>query len=125
MENKYNTIRTKLLLIINSEINNNPNRIQFKSLNQKKSCIQIFKIEIKEFYQGNTYDNNIFSNKLFQFDSPSSELNTNPVSGYSNNSKKIENKKECILPIKYLYTLVDELKSEKPLKRKVKKSKSN
>ncbi len=125
MENKFNEIRTKLLLIINCEIDNNINKIEFKSLKQKKNCIENFKIEFKEFYQGNTYDNNIFSNKLFQFDSPSSELNTNPVSGYSNNSKKIENKKECILPIKYLYTLVDELKSEKPLKRKVKKSKSN
>ena len=125
MENKYNTIRTKLLLIINSEINNNSNKIQFKSLNQKKSCIQNFKIEIKEFYQGNTYDNNIFSTKLFQFESPLSELNTNPVSEYTNNSNEKENKKECILPIKYLYTLVDELKSEKPLKRKVQKSKSN
>ena len=125
MENKHNEIRTKLLLIINSELDNDINKIQFKSLKHKESCIENFKIEFKEFYQGNTYENDIFSNKLFQFESPLSELNTNPVSDYSNNPIKKEKKKECILPIKFLHTLVEELKSEKPFKRTVKKSKSN
>ena len=62
MENKFNEIRTELLLIINCEIDNDINKIEFKSLKQKKNYIKNFKIEFKEFYQINTYDNNIFLN---------------------------------------------------------------
>ena len=62
MENKFNEIRTELLLIINCEIDNDINKIKFKSLKQKKNYIENFKIEFKEFYQINTYDNNIFLN---------------------------------------------------------------
>ena len=62
MENKLNEIRTKLLLIINCEIDYDINKIEFKSLKQKKNYIKNFKIEFKEFYQINTYDNNIFLN---------------------------------------------------------------
>ena len=51
MENKLNEIRTKLLLIINCEIDNDINKIEFKSLKQKKNYIKNFKIEFKEFYQ--------------------------------------------------------------------------
>ena len=68
MENKFNEIRTKLLLIINCEIDNDINKIEFKSLKQKKidndinkiefkslkqkkNYIENFKIEFKEFYQ--------------------------------------------------------------------------
>ena len=51
MENKFNEIRTELLLIINCEIDNDINKIEFKSLKQKKNYIKNFKIEFKEFYQ--------------------------------------------------------------------------
>ena len=51
MENKFNEIRTKLLLIINCEIDYDINKIEFKSLKQKKNYIENFKIEFKEFYQ--------------------------------------------------------------------------
>ena len=61
-ENKFNEIRTKLLLIINCEIDNDINKIEFKSLKQKKNYIENFKIEFKEFYKINKYNNNIFLN---------------------------------------------------------------
>lgn len=123
---KENQIRTTLLLKINSEINNQKNKIEFKSLSRKKHLINSFKIEFKEFFQGNIFQKDFISNNLFQFDSPICELDTNPISLNSNTiSKEKEDKNEFIIPLKYLHSLCNDFKSEKPLKRKLIKSKSN
>ena len=125
MENKENQIRTILLVKINSEINNQENKIEFKSLARKKHLINNFKIEFKEFFQGNTLEKNFISKNLFQFESPISELDTNPtlIKSKKINEKK-EKKIEKILPLKYLQSLSEDLKSNKPLKRKLTKSKT-
>lgn len=122
MENKNNHIRTILLLKTNSELNNN-NTIEFKSLSNKKNIIENYKIEFNEFYQG--YENNFVSNNLFQFESPISELDTNPVSINSNKiNKNKEEKSENILPLKYLHSLCENLKLKKPIIRKLTKCKT-
>ncbi len=125
MENKENQIRTILLLQINSEINNHKNnKLEFKSLSRKKHLINNFKIEFKEFFQGN--DNNFISKNLFQFESPICELDTNPISFNSNKiSNEEEEKKEFTMPLKYLHSLCNDFKSQIPLQRKLFKSKSN
>ena len=123
MDTKSNEIRTILLLKINSEINDNNNKIEFKSLKNKKNVIENYKIEFNEFYQG--FENNFISNNLFQFESPISELDTNPtlIKSKKLNEKK-EEKTEKIFPLKYLQSLCEDLKSNKPLKRKLTKSKT-
>lgn len=126
MENKENQIRTILLVKINSEINNQENKIEFKSLARKKHLINNFKIEFKEFFQGNTLEKNFISKNLFQFESPICELDTNPISFNSNKiSNEEEEKKEFTMPLKYLHSLCNDFKSEKPLQRKLIKCKSN
>ena len=123
MDTQSNEIRTILLLKINSEINDNNNKIEFKSLSNKKNVIENYKIEFNEFYQG--FENNFISNNLFQFESPISELDTNPtlIKSKKLNEKK-EEKTEKIFPLKYLQSLCEDLKSNKPLKRKLTKSKT-
>ena len=123
MDTKSNEIRTILLLKINSEIDIKNNKIEFKSLSNKKNVIENYEIEFNEFYQG--YENNFISNNLFQFESPISELDTNPtlIKSKKINEKK-EKKIEKILPLKYLQSLSEDLKSNKPLKRKLTKSKT-
>ena len=123
MDTKSNEIRTILLLKINSEIDIKNNKIEFKSLSNNKNVIENYEIEFNEFYQG--YENNFISNNLFQFESPISELDTNPtlIKSKKINEKK-EKKIEKILPLKYLQSLSEDLKSNKPLKRKLTKSKT-
>ena len=123
MDTKSNEIRTILLLKINSEIDIKNNKIEFKSLSNKKNVIENYEIEFNEFYQG--YENNFISNNFFQFESPISELDTNPtlIKSKKINEKK-EKKIEKILPLKYLQSLSEDLKSNKPLKRKLTKSKT-
>ena len=94
MENKENQIRTILLVKINSEINNQENKIEFKSLARKKHLINNFKIEFKEFFQGITLEKNFISKNLFQFESPICELDTNPISFNSNKISNEERKKK-------------------------------
>lgn len=123
MDTKSNEIRTILLLKINSEIDIKNNKIEFKSLSNNKNVIENYEIEFNEFYQG--YENNFISNNLFQFESPISELDTNPTLIKSNKiNEKKEKKIEKILPLKYLQSLSEDLKSNKPLKRKLTKSKT-
>jgi hypothetical protein len=123
MDTKSNEIRTILLLKINSEIDIKNNKIEFKSLSNKKNVIENYEIEFNEFYQG--YENNFISNNFFQFESPISELDTNPTLIKSNKiNEKKEKKIEKILPLKYLQSLSEDLKSNKPLKRKLTKSKT-
>ena len=123
MDTKSNEIRTILLLKINSEINDNNNKIEFKSLSNKKNVIENYKIEFNEFYQG--FENNFISNNLFQFESPISELDTNPtlIKSKKLNEKK-EEKIEKIFPLKYLRSLCEDLKAKKPFIRKLTKSKT-
>jgi hypothetical protein len=52
MDTKSNKIRTILLLKINSEIDDNNNKIEFKSISKKKNVTENYKIEFNEFYQG-------------------------------------------------------------------------
>ena len=123
MDTKSNEIRTILLLKIDSEIDIKNNKIEFKSLSNNKNVIENYEIEFNEFYQG--YENNFISNNLFQFESPISELDTNPTLIKSNKiNEKKEKKIEKILPLKYLQSLSEDLKSNKPLKRKLTKSKT-
>ena len=123
MDTKSNEIRTILLLKINSEIDIKNNKIEFKSLSNNKNVIENYEIEFNEFYQG--YENNFISNNFFQFESPISELDTNPTLIKSNKiNEKKEKKIEKILPLKYLQSLSEDLKSNKPLKRKLTKSKT-
>ena len=109
MDTKSNEIRTILLLKINSEIDIKNNKIEFKSLSNKKNVIENYEIEFNEFYQG--YENNFISNNFFQFESPISELDTNPtlIKSKKINEKK-EKKIEKILQLKYLKSLNEDLK---------------
>ena len=120
-----NQIRTILLLKVNSDINNNKNKIEFESLSNNNILNENIRIEFKEFFKGNIYEKKFVSNKLLQIESPISELDTNPISINSNkisNDKEI--KKEIIFPLNYLQNLSNKFKSEKPLMRKYKKCKS-
>ena len=89
MDTKSNKIRTILLLKINSEIDDNNNKIEFKSISKKKNVTENYKIEFNEFYQG--YEKIFISNNLFQFESPMSELDTNPTSIKSKRRKNRKN----------------------------------
>ncbi len=123
MDTKSNKIRTILLLKINSEIDDNNNKIEFKSISKKKNVKENYKIEFNEFYQG--YEKIFISNNLFQFESPMSELDTNPTSIKSKKlNEKKEEKIEKIFPLKYLRSLCEDLKAKKPFIRKLTKSKT-
>ena len=107
-----NQIRTILLLKVNSDINNNKNKIEFESLSKNNILNENIRIEFKEFFKGNIYEKKFVSNKLLQIESPISELDTNPISINSNkisNDKEI--KKEIIFPLNYLQNLSNKFKS--------------